>query len=261
MGSEKMERKIKGFTLVELLVVISIIALLLAVLLPSLGKARETARKAVCLSNCKQWAAATATYVADNDGMFPSRFWPNSQSNELHHNNYTLYYVEGNNDLLGIFVEPYLRDHKMTSCPSRPDAVKEWDTQKANTKNGPYGSLVWGHYGIYIGYPEDCGNVLWGPEPSYVSQLRKTYFYPPLRASNAPSSMAVAGCTVIYNLFDAEQWRYQHPYAFDVKEEPSGAPNAFIDGSASWTNFEDMSIFQKYTRIDLREYYWPSPRQ
>lgn len=61
-----------GFTLIELLVVVAIIALLISILLPSLGKARETARSAVCLSNLRQFELVSAIYSSDNAGyLFP----------------------------------------------------------------------------------------------------------------------------------------------------------------------------------------------
>jgi prepilin-type N-terminal cleavage/methylation domain-containing protein len=56
----------KGFTLVELLVVVSIIALLISILLPSLGAARETTRRAVCASNLHQINAAALAYKVSN---------------------------------------------------------------------------------------------------------------------------------------------------------------------------------------------------
>jgi len=54
-----------GFTLIELLVVISIIALLIALLLPALGKAKDSARTAICLNNQKQLMLAVSTYAAE----------------------------------------------------------------------------------------------------------------------------------------------------------------------------------------------------
>jgi prepilin-type N-terminal cleavage/methylation domain-containing protein len=60
-----------GFTLVELLVVISIIALLLSVLMPALGKAREQARLLTCQANCKQVSTFISLYQADNTGGVP----------------------------------------------------------------------------------------------------------------------------------------------------------------------------------------------
>lgn len=58
-----------AFTLIELLIVISIIALLIGILLPVLGRARDVARGSQCLSNVRQIATASLAYATDNRGM------------------------------------------------------------------------------------------------------------------------------------------------------------------------------------------------
>src|SRR4030042_942704 len=60
-------RRVAGaFTLIELLVVIAIIALLMAILLPALGRAREQGKRAVCLHNLGQLMVAWNMYADDN---------------------------------------------------------------------------------------------------------------------------------------------------------------------------------------------------
>lgn len=58
----------EGFTLVELLVVIAVIALLMAILLPALGRAREQAKRVMCLSNLRQLTIAWMAYADNNNG-------------------------------------------------------------------------------------------------------------------------------------------------------------------------------------------------
>ena len=64
-------RRYPAFTLVELLVVIGIIALLISVLLPTLGKAREASRAANCLSNLRQINTAFILFANDHKGFLP----------------------------------------------------------------------------------------------------------------------------------------------------------------------------------------------
>lgn len=80
----------KKFTLIELLVVVAIIGILVSMLLPSLSKARDMGKAAVCTSNQKQLGIATLSYQGDFDDIFPFGMtndiqnwggtWPNNDS-------------------------------------------------------------------------------------------------------------------------------------------------------------------------------------
>ena len=70
-------RQHRGFTLIELLIVIAIISLLASILLPSLNRAQEVARRMVCAGNLKSVGLAQMMYSGDNDGKSPPGTWHN----------------------------------------------------------------------------------------------------------------------------------------------------------------------------------------
>jgi prepilin-type N-terminal cleavage/methylation domain-containing protein/prepilin-type processing-associated H-X9-DG protein len=65
----------RGFTLIELLVVIAIIGILASMVFPVFARARETARRAICLSNTKQIGLALMMYCEDYDGTLPMSYY------------------------------------------------------------------------------------------------------------------------------------------------------------------------------------------
>jgi len=116
--------KRKGFTLVELLTVISIIALLMAILLPILGRVRRSARAGVCLSNLRQWGMVYKMYTDEFDGRLPQDY-----------GEFAWYYP----------LSPYYsNDAKILLCPTARKAADPDGTDSGPPFGGTF--LAWGHF-------------------------------------------------------------------------------------------------------------------
>jgi len=144
--------KKRGFTLIELLVVIAIIAILAAILFPVFARAREAARRTVCLNNMRQLALAFIMYAGDNDESFPfmhtgmgcgctqcssssgESSTPGSCAYTGGETSGGLGYDNGNPrdcskgswmlDLWKDLIAPYVKNKGVYECPSNPNATK-----------------------------------------------------------------------------------------------------------------------------------------
>ena len=86
--------RIRAFTLIELLVVMAIIALLAALLLTVLNRAKSSAQAAACRNNLKQWGQATHLFVADHDDFLPPEGKPTPLESDLANPSYQAWYVQ-----------------------------------------------------------------------------------------------------------------------------------------------------------------------
>jgi len=123
-------RKTRGFTLIELLVVIAIIALLIAILIPALGKIRRQAKVVICQSNLREWGLICLMYAENNNGFFHKGWVSNA-------------------DPHGIWMEvlqPYYSYEELRLCPIATKHEKGADGQVARHRAWDYNGLL-GSYG------------------------------------------------------------------------------------------------------------------
>ena len=143
-------KKKRAFTLMGLLVVISIIALLMSVLMPSLRMARKQAKAVVCQSNLKQWGLMFGMYVNDNDGRFNTGYSSPDPDNKLRAQVWT-----------HLFRDQYGEPGGLTCCPEATKPQLDYgpylDQQQGFLRGPGHAKEPFAAWGIngYLGTPDD----------------------------------------------------------------------------------------------------------
>jgi len=132
----------RGFTLVELLVVVAIIALLLGILVPALSKARQAAQTVVCGSNLRQLATANTGYANESDGHYVPAAYDIATTNRRRWHGRRDTADEPFDPARSPLVDYLGSDGRVKACP----AFDEFDEDGFEAGNGGYG-----YNGVYIG--------------------------------------------------------------------------------------------------------------
>jgi len=239
-----------AFTLVELLVVIAILSLLLSILTPSLARAKYLVKRAMCLSNVHQQAAALLTYATANRGVFNTASRPDPQ------------YVRHVSDTSGwwwTMRDRYLKDSHVLICPilGEAGAGGPYSNMAYALPDNSYGSWDSGASFIFLPYAWIAGFPITpaAGEPGPSTNLYKADPDCVLITHRASISPSIAGWDIDHQ--GLGQW-VPPSYTFDrflVTDQPVG----YLDGHTESHSRDQIKLrftFAPPQGYFVTEYYY-----
>lgn len=229
----------RAFTLIELLVVVAIIVALLAILMPSMGRAIEVANRAVCASNQRQLGLTGLNYATDHVGMFPDSTRPDGRQTTWHMHP----------DQRDLLMDRYGMLYKSFSCPNVADL--EWWVGEQNVPGGFRMGLqrMWG---MSIPNWTNSGPTPWvsplnlstpGADPEITADITaKDVAFPPVTiGAHTYGGFAVGADGILLE-----------PDEIGIE----GANVGLIDGSVGWRDVNDLREHRQYSAGLTHRGYW-----
>jgi prepilin-type N-terminal cleavage/methylation domain-containing protein/prepilin-type processing-associated H-X9-DG protein len=225
-----------AFTLIELLVVVAIIALLVAILLPSLNRARSQAKCSVCMNNLRQIGLGVVQYAMEYREYIPpvdpdtfKDVGPKDTTSGSGWN-----YQVGSDDMR-IYYPKYGPDLKLWMCPGAGNVVRpdKDSTGRVRDLGGTYAQNDPARYGTAYEYNPWMYNIVYTPTlwPQYWPSAKPGYH--PLRWDRAkrPSLITIAHDNDDSSVPPARNW---YPDGSDPHAQFGGGNMLYADGHAHW---------------------------
>jgi prepilin-type N-terminal cleavage/methylation domain-containing protein/prepilin-type processing-associated H-X9-DG protein len=214
-----------AFTLIELLVVIAIIGILAAMLLPALGRAKESGKRISCLNTLRQMGLASRLYVDDNNGYYP----PRSQTNRWPN----------------LFYENYGKNTKMLLCPDDVNPVPQ-SLGSSSSNNvadaSPRSYIINGWNDFFGGYNQGDSmkenNIVFQSDTVVLGEKKADHgdFYMDMLEANGPGGVGNDFSGIL------EQSRHD---SRGPDTQTGGSNYTFADGSARFMKF-GASVWPKH---------------